>query len=80
MARPSGPTDQVRLNMEIANRRTSFALEVAVWDALRTMCRDLQKSMDEVCEDIVASAEPGVSMASAIRTAVLMHFMTQCAA
>ena len=80
MARFNDPTDQVRLNMEIANRRTSFALEAAVWDALRTMCRDLEKSMDETCEDIVNNAEPGVSMASAIRTAVLEHFMTKCAA
>jgi predicted DNA-binding ribbon-helix-helix protein len=74
------PTDQIRLNLEINKRRTSFALEMGVWEALRTMCRDLEKSMDEACEDIVADAEPGVSMASAIRTAVLQHFMEKCAA
>jgi predicted DNA-binding ribbon-helix-helix protein len=77
MARPSALTEQIRLNMEIRERRTSFALEAGVWDALRTMCRDLEKSMDEVCEDIVTSAEPGTSMASAIRTAVLKHFMAR---
>ena len=65
--------------MEIRRRCTSFALEVGVWDALRTMCRDRETSMDEACEDIIASAEPGTSMASAIRTAVLEHFMARTA-
>jgi predicted DNA-binding ribbon-helix-helix protein len=75
MARPDIPTQQIRLNLEIARRRTSFSLEAGVWDALRTMCADHQKSMDELCEEIIAKAAPGTSMASAIRTAVLIHFM-----
>ena len=69
------PTTPVRLNIEIRGRRTSFSLEVAVWDALTQMCRDREKSMDELCEEIVANAEPGSSMSSSIRSAVLRHFM-----
>ncbi len=80
MARPELATQQIRLNMEIGRRRTSFALEAGVWDALRTMCTDHQTSMDELCEEIIARAAPGTSMASAIRTAVLEHFMQRCAA
>ena len=79
MARPENPTQAVRMNMEIDRRRTSFSLEAGVWDALRTMCADHQKSMDELCEEIVAKADPGTSMASAIRMAVLAHFMQRCA-
>jgi predicted DNA-binding ribbon-helix-helix protein len=74
------PTEQVRLNMELFGRRTSFALESGVWDALTEMCRERELSVDEVCEGVVEAAEPGVSMASAIRTAVLLHFMERSAA
>lgn len=80
MTRPEFPTRQIRMNMEIAQRRTSFSLEAGVWHALRTMCADHGKSMDELCEEIIAKAEPGTSMASAIRTAVLEHFLGRCAA
>jgi len=80
MALPSNPNEHVRMNMEIGGRRTSFSLEAGVWEALRTMCADRQQSMDAVCEDIISDAEPGTSMASAIRTAVLQHFMQRCTA
>jgi len=69
------PTVPARLNIEIKGRRTSFSLEAGVWDALTQMCRDREQSMDELCEEIVENAGEGVSMASAIRTAVLQHFM-----
>jgi predicted DNA-binding ribbon-helix-helix protein len=73
------PTEQVRRNLEIANRRTSFALEVGVWDSLVEICRIEGVSVDELCENIVAKSE-GVSMASAIRTYVLEYFMNLDAA
>lgn len=73
-------TTPIRLNMEIRGRRTSFSLEAGVWNALTQMCRDREQSMDELCEEIVESGDAGVSMASAIRTAVLKHFMDSAAA
>lgn len=74
------PTEQVRLNMELFGRRTSFALEAGVWNALTDMCREREQSVDEVCEAVVSNAEPGTSMASAIRIAVLQHFMDRTSA
>jgi predicted DNA-binding ribbon-helix-helix protein len=74
------PTKQIRLNMELFGRRTSFALEAGVWNALTDMCREREQSVDEVCEGVVSNAEPGVSMASAIRMAVLQHFMDRATA
>lgn len=59
------PTRQVRTNMTLRGRRTSFSLEAGVWDALTEMCRQREQSLDEMCEQIVAEAEPGMSMASA---------------
>lgn len=67
-------TSVIRLNMEINSKRTSFALEAGIWDALTAMSRDKEQSIDETCETIVSHAENGVSMASAIRMAVLAHF------
>jgi len=67
-------TEQVRRNLEIANRRTSFALEVAVWDSLVEICRIQSISVDELCETIVAASED-VSMASAIRVYVMEYFL-----
>ena len=72
-------TEQSRRNMEIANRRTSFALEVGVWDSLVEICRREGVSIDELCESVV-SKNPDTSMASAIRTYVLEYFMTLDAA
>lgn len=71
-----GSSEQSRRNMEIANRRTSFALEVGVWDSLIDICRLEGVSIDELCETIVSDA-PDVSMASAIRTYVLEYFMAK---
>jgi predicted DNA-binding ribbon-helix-helix protein len=68
-----------RMNIIVEGRRTSLALEAGIWDSLTEMCRQQQKSLDETCEDIVREAD-GVSMASAIRTAVLKHFMARAAA
>jgi predicted DNA-binding ribbon-helix-helix protein len=68
------PTEQIRRNLEIANRRTSFALEAGVWDALVDICRLEGVSVDELCERIVAGSKD-VSMASAIRTYVIEYFM-----
>lgn len=73
------PTEQVRRNLEIANRRTSFALEIGVWDSLVEICRLEGVSVDELCETIVAKSKD-VSMASAIRTYVLEYFMALDAA
>ena len=67
-------TEQVRRNLEIAKRRTSFALEAGVWDALVDICRMEGVSVDELCEQIVAESKD-VSMASAIRTYALEYFM-----
>jgi len=67
-------TQQIRRNLEIAKRRTSFALEAGVWDALVDICRIEGVSVDELCEQIVAESK-GVSMASAIRTYALEYFM-----
>jgi predicted DNA-binding ribbon-helix-helix protein len=69
------PTKQIRSNMELFGRRTSFSLEAGVWNALTEMSRKHEQSIDEVCETIISNAEPGVSMASAIRISVLLHFM-----
>lgn len=80
MTRQARPTSLVRLNMDINERRTSFALEAGIWDALTVMSRDKQQSLDETCEAIISRAANGVSMASAIRTAVLAHFMEAHAA
>jgi predicted DNA-binding ribbon-helix-helix protein len=68
------PTEQIRRNLEIAKRRTSFALEAGVWDALVDICRLEGVSVDDLCERIVAQSKD-VSMASAIRTYVLEYFM-----
>lgn len=62
-----------RQNIVIGGRRTSLALEAGIWESLTEMCRGEQMSLDEACETIVKNAE-GVSMASAIRVAVLEHF------
>lgn len=67
-------TEQIRRNLEIAKRRTSFALEAGVWDALVDICRMEGVSVDELCERIVKQSK-GVSMASAIRTYTLEYFM-----
>lgn len=67
------PTRPRRLNLTIEGRRTSISLEAGVWDCLTEMCRDKETSLDETCESIVRSAN-GLSMASAIRIAVLEHF------
>ena len=67
-------TEQIRRNLEIAKRRTSFALEAGVWDALVDICRFEGVSVDELCEQIVANSKD-VSMASAIRTYTLEYFM-----
>lgn len=75
MPRTDFPTEQVRANLQINGVRTTFSLEVAVWAALRTMCADNELSLDGMIERIVARAEPGASMASAVRTSVLEHFM-----
>ena len=67
-----------RMNIIVEGRRTSLALELGIWESLTEMCRQQQQSLDETCEDIVRKAE-GISMASAIRTAVLEHFMARTA-
>lgn len=72
-------TKKVRLNLAIRGKRTSLALEAGVWDSLTEMCRKEETSLDELCEDIVAQSK-GVSMASAIRIAVLEHFAERAAA
>jgi predicted DNA-binding ribbon-helix-helix protein len=69
------PTQQIRRNLEIANRRTSFALEAGVWESLVDICRLEGISVDELCERIIAGSR-GVSMASAIRSYVIDYFMT----
>jgi predicted DNA-binding ribbon-helix-helix protein len=71
----SESTKQVRTNLILLGRRTSFSLEAGVWDALTEMCRERELSVDEMCEEIVKNAEPDESMAAAIRIAVLEHFM-----
>ena len=70
-------TDVVRINISIGNRRTSMALERGILESLTQMCRDRQISLDELCESI-AKTKTGTSMASAIRTAVVEHFMRRC--
>jgi predicted DNA-binding ribbon-helix-helix protein len=75
MTRQTNPTSVIRMNMDINDRRTSFALEAGIWDALTVMSRDKEQSIDETCEAIVSRASDGVSMASAIRLAVLEHFI-----
>jgi predicted DNA-binding ribbon-helix-helix protein len=70
-------TDVVRIKITIRNRRTSMALERGILNSLTQMCRDRQTSMDELCESI-ADSSTGGSLASAIRTAVLEHFMRRC--
>jgi predicted DNA-binding ribbon-helix-helix protein len=69
-----GPTEQVRRNFEIGNRRTSFSLEAGVWDTLLEICRREAISIDGLFDDIIANAQ-GVSMASAVRTYALEYFM-----
>ena len=73
------PTEKIRLNLTIDGRRTSFSLEVGVWDAITEMCRYQSTSLDELCEEIIANAGD-TSMASALRLAVLAHFRERCAA
>ncbi len=68
------PTQQIRRNLEIANRRTSFALEAGIWDSLVDICRVEGVSVDELCEKIVARSKD-VSMASAIRTYAIEYFL-----
>jgi predicted DNA-binding ribbon-helix-helix protein len=66
-------TDKIRKNIMIGDRRTSFALESGIWDALVEMCRSLETSVDDLCQTIVAQSD-GTSMSSSIRLAILSHF------
>ena len=68
------PTEQSRRNMEIFNRRTSFALEIGIWDSLVEVCRREGVSIDELCETII-SKSPDTSMASAIRIYTMDYFL-----
>ena len=70
-------TSKVRQNIMIKGRRTSLVLEPLVWDALTEMCRMGESSLDDLCETIVEEAEEK-NMTSAIRIAVIQHFMERC--
>lgn len=68
---------KVRQNIVIKGRRTSLMLEPLVWDALTEMCRMGESSLDDLCETIVEKADDK-NMTSAIRVAVIQHFMERC--
>ena len=72
-------TYKMRLNLAIKGKRTSLALESEVWETLTEICRREEKSLDELCEVIVAKSRKDISMASAIRIHALKYFKSLAA-
>lgn len=65
---------RLRLNMMIANRRTSISIEPEAWDALTEIARLREVSVDELVGEI-DTVRGDVSRASAIRLFILDFFL-----
>lgn len=62
-----------RMSINIDGRRTVSVLEEVVWAAMLDICRQTERSLDELCCNAV-NRRPGISMSSAIRLFALEYF------
>lgn len=61
----------VKHSLTLKGHRTSVSLEVAFWDAFRTLAHARGLSLNELAAEIDAGREGDVGLASAIRVFVL---------
>jgi len=64
------PSRRIIRNVRIGRRRTSIALERALWDALEEICRCEGRTPSDVCTDLVA-AGPGRGLTPAVRVFIV---------
>lgn len=62
---------RIRRNLMVNGRRTSVSMEIAYWEGLSCVCRDEERSLDEVFNDLIALSS-ATSMASSMRVGVLL--------
>lgn len=64
---------RLRINIEIADRRTSISIEPEAWAALTEIARRREMSVDELVSEVDA-VRGDISRASAIRIYILDFF------
>ena len=67
----------VKRSIVIAGHKTSVSLEDAFWSALGRMARAQQKSVAELIREIETKRPNGSNLSSAVRVAVLDHFIAE---